>query len=327
MTNSESHTPDTGNLRDEALAWIRRLNTGEASDVDIAELDRWRAKSPEHAREFSEAALLWTVLGEAAKKAAAQGLAPAVNVGSGVLANRPGRRAFLIGGGALAASVAGALAVRPPFGLWPSLSELTADYHTKTGERQRIDVAAHVSVDLNTRTSIDLRSAAQIELLAGEAAIAKKDDSRRELVVFAGNGRVAATDASFNVRKDGSAVSVTCISGEVHVHCGPGLIAIREGQQIDYDQRGLGEVAAIDPEVVTAWQRGLLIFRRTPLSQVIDEMNRYRSGRIILLDGDLAQRQVVANFRLDRIDDAVEFISKAMNVPIRSLPGGIVLVG
>jgi transmembrane sensor len=298
---------------------------------DIQELEKWRASSAAHAREFAEAALLWTVLGEAARKAE-DSRALRASATTRPLTNRHlGRRAFLAGGGAIAASLAGALVVRPPLELWPSFSELAADYRTRTGERQQIAVASHVSVEMNTRTSIDLRSggdgAAQIELLAGEAAIAKRDDTLRELVVLAGNGRAGATKASFNIRKDGSSVSVTCLAGEVEVQCRAAVAAIREGQQISYDERGLGAIATIDPEVITAWQRGLLIFRRMPLAQVIDEVNRYRSGRIILLDAKLGQRQVVANFRLDRIDDVIAFMSKAMNVSTRSLPGGIVLVG
>ncbi len=89
----------------------------------------------------------------------------------------------------------------------------------------------------------------------------------------------------------------------------------------------MGEIAVVDPEVITAWRRGLLIFRRVPLARLIDEVNRYRSGRIVLIDAQLGRRQVVANFRLDRIDEVVDFIAKAMNIPTRSLPGGIVLVG
>jgi transmembrane sensor len=206
-----------------------------------------------------------------------------------------------------------------------------ADYRTRTGERQQIEIANRVVVEMNTRTSIDLRPAAdgtsQIELLTGETAIAKRDDTSRELVIVAGGGHAATTRASFNIRKDSQLVSVTCIDGSVHVRCGAGETVVQNGQQVTYDDHGLGEVTAIDPEVITGWQRGLLIFRRVSLSHVIDEVNRYRAGSIVLLDAKLGRRQVVANFRLDRIDEVIDFISKAMDIRTRSLPGGIVLVG
>jgi transmembrane sensor len=331
MSDSDRQIPDNEALRDEALRWLRRLSSGEAVTADSEALDQWRARSPRHARQFAEAALLWNMLGEATSNAVDRNPALGATVILPDRNARLARRAFLVGGGALAAAAAGALVIRPPFDLWPSLSEFAADYRTQTGEHQQIEVAGHITVQMNTRTSIDLRPAGdgieQIELLAGEAAIAKRDPTSRELVVLAGDGRAAATKATFNVRKDGGAVSVTSIDGDVDVRCSTGTVTIRNGQQITYDERGLGEIATIDADAITAWQRGLLVFRDTPLARVIDEVNRYRAGRIILLDTKVGLRRVVANFRLDRIDDVIVFVSQVMNVPARSLPGGIVLLG
>jgi transmembrane sensor len=99
------------------------------------------------------------------------------------------------------------------------------------------------------------------------------------------------------------------------------------GQQILFNERGMSQVAAIDPEVVTAWQRGLLIFRDEALSRVIEEVNRYRFGKIVLLDNKLGQRRIAANFRLDRIEDVVDFVADVVRAPVRRLPGGVVLLG
>ncbi|AUC95050.1 iron dicitrate transport regulator FecR [Bradyrhizobium sp. SK17] len=315
-------------LRTEALDWLRRLNSGEATGADVQAFDRWRESSPAHAAEFAEATLFWNVLGDAARKAEdARAAQAAVSQPQRMLA----RRGFLIGGAALAASAAGVVALRPPLELWPSIAELAADYRTSTGERRKIEIGNLAAVELNTRTSLDLRApvdgGAQIELIAGEAAVSSRGTVDRELVVIAGNGRVAAREASFNIRKDGASVSVSCSAGELVVNCQQRAVTIRNGQQIVYDAGGPHEISGIDPETVAAWQRGLLIFRRAPLTQVIDEVNRYRSGRVVLLDAALGRRLVVASFRLDRIEDAVDFMSKAMGIRIRSLPGGVVLVG
>ena len=153
--------------------------------------------------------------------------------------SRLARRAFIGGAAALAASVSGLAIVRPPLGLWPSLFELTADYRTRTGERRNIEVAGSVSVELNTRTSIDLRPGSDgieaIELLAGEAIIAKQSDPTRAFAVLAGDGRATATRASFNIRKDGDTVCVTCIQGDVRIQHRQGIATLREQQQVAYD--------------------------------------------------------------------------------------------
>lgn len=318
-------------LRAEALGWLRRLQSGKVTTDDLAALERWRGISPAHASEFAEASLLWTVLHDAAQQAeCAAATTPATAT---VLSPnfRPSRRGFLIGGAALAASAAGAAVVRPPLDLWPSAMELAADYRTGTGEQRQLDLHDRVVIELNTRTSLDVRSPrdgnVQLELLAGEAAIASRPGHAADITVVAGSGRVLSRDASFIVRKTGSNVRVNCIYGRVDVTCHDKSFALASGQQVKYDADGNGDVAAVDPELVTAWQRGLLMFRRAPLAEVIDEVNRYRAGRVVLLDPALARRQVVANFRLDRIDDVIDFISKAMDLRVRTLPGGVVLVG
>jgi transmembrane sensor len=71
----------------------------------------------------------------------------------------------------------------------------------------------------------------------------------------------------------------------------------------------------------------MLVFRNAPLVSVIDEVNRYRLGRIILVDSSLGQRLVSARFEIKRLDTVMAQISHVFNVPIKTLPGGLVLVG
>ncbi|MCK9917119.1 DUF4880 domain-containing protein [Microbacteriaceae bacterium K1510] len=331
MSPSEQRAPGSEALRAEALTWLRRLNSGEVSADQIKEFEAWRAKSPAHAREFGEAILLWKVSGEAALAARDRKFVRSEDTRRRAGGAGLGRRAFLLGGAAIAASAAGALIVRPPFALWPSYAELAADYRTSTGQQRKVELASRVSVEMNTRTSIDLRTTAaglpQIELLTGETAISKRDDGAAQVVVRANGGHVKAVNAAFNVRNEGGQVRVACLQGEVQVQCLNRTATLHDGQGVTYDERGLGQIDIVDPDIVTAWQRGLLIFRRAPLSQVVREVNRYRSGRIVLLDAALGRREVIANFRLDRIDDVIDFMAKAMNIQIRPLAGGIVLVG
>jgi transmembrane sensor len=70
----------------------------------------------------------------------------------------------------------------------------------------------------------------------------------------------------------------------------------------------------------------LLVFRHEPLSHVVDEINRYRRGRIIVVNDALGRRPVVASFRIDRMDEVVPRIERALNVRATTLPGGIVLL-
>lgn len=329
-TDLERDTAGHDPLRDEAQAWLAQLTSGTATAADADALNAWRARSPAHAHAFAEAALLWNVTGDATREAVARNPALAEMTAAPRARGLVARRSF-IGGGLLAASLAGAAVVRPPFGLWPAWSELAAEYRTGKGERRQVEVADRMSVQINTQTSIDLRppadGAVQVELIAGEAAFARQDARPQDIVVRAGAGQARAQHATFNIRRDGDAVSVSCVQGDLLVSCGAANAVLRDGQQARYDADGLGQVVTIDPDVVTAWQRGLLIFRDEPLSRVIAEVNRYRAGQIVLLDGQLGRRRIVASFRLDRIDDVVGFVAEIVQARVRRLPGGIVLLG
>lgn len=232
----------------------------------------------------------------------------------------------------MAASLVGGacLAARPPLGLWPSLSELTADYRTDIGERRNLAFANEVSIEMNTRTSLALAQtgtdARQIQLVAGEIAITTGIAEASPFVVVAANGRSSATRAMFDLRHDAQGVSVTCLEGEVVVECQNGRAALKARQQIAYGDKGLGDIATTDGRVVEAWRQGLLVFDNQPLSQVIPEINRYRRGRIVLMNEEIGRLPLDATFRIDRIDEVVPKIAHIFNLKARTLLGGVVLL-
>jgi transmembrane sensor len=89
----------------------------------------------------------------------------------------------------------------------------------------------------------------------------------------------------------------------------------------------IGSASAIDLAAVTAWQQGLVIFRSTPITDVIAEVNRYRPGRVILTNAALGRRQLNARFRIEDIDQVVGQIEQVFGARATTLPGGIVLLG
>jgi transmembrane sensor len=337
MMNPEQLTAEQEALNREAYQWVMRLTSGEVTTADVEALTRWRLTSRAHRRAFAEANLLWDKLGPAALESARRNVPPtpaAVDWQFSISDRRFGRRAFL--GGAMAASVvtAGYLVARPPLELWPSLAEMAADYRTGVGQQQQIAFESNVSLKLNTRTSITVLApeagwgeADRIELISGEAAIATKPQTLRPFIVAAAQGQTVATNARFNVRRDGATVCVTCLEGDVRVqHLGQ-VSTMRSRQQVVYTADSLGATTGIDdPEMVTAWERGLLVFRNDPLARVIDEVNRYRPGKIILMNRELGSRPVLATFRIDRIEEVVPRLQTVFGVQIKTLPGGIVLM-
>lgn len=331
LTAPDDIPPDLAPLLRQAIAWVIRLHSGVATSEDAEALAQWRGTSPEHEEAFRDALKLWRTFGDGtrrliAQKEATRSQASGLGTARRMLLSRRG-----ILGGALAASVAaGYVVVRPPLGMWPSLQELSADYRTTKGERRDIALSDSVSLKLNTQTSIAVRSTANephIEIISGEAAIVAKRAGAAPLIVDAAAGRITTLGASFNVRCLDGAVSVSCIDGAVDVTWSGRSVHIGKQQQVSYSAaEGLGTPSSIDPAQAVAWQDGLLIVRDWPLSRVVDEINRYRPGKIVVMDAQLGRRMVTGTFHLDHLDDFIGQARGLFGATVRSLPGGVVIL-
>jgi transmembrane sensor len=235
------------------------------------------------------------------------------------------RRAFW--GGAIAASVVatGYTVVRPPLGLWPSLRELSADFRTAKGEQRKVQLSSDVSVQLNTQTSISVRSTdsqPRIELISGEVSAM----TRSPFVVLAGRGQARAMDARFDVQSLGEVISVSCLDGAVDVEFGTRSARLQAGQQLSYSGAMFGTPTAFDPDQLTAWQSGLLVFRNQSLTTVVEEINRYRPGRIVVVSADLRRRLVNGRFQIDKLDNFIAQVEELFGATATALPGGVVIL-
>lgn len=311
-----SEDTDTA-IGQQADAWWARLRSDDFTQTDADALRAWCARSPDHARAWRELQHLWQALAPALTRAAAPQRA---NVLAFPL--RPGRRAFL--GGALAAGVA-VLALRPPLGAWPSLQEFAADYRTGTGEQRQVALSQQMSVQMNTQTRINVRAPEAIELLGGEAEILASG-ARQPVTVLAGAGRLLAQSARFNVRHTDDAVCVTCLAGAVDVLWQQRRQTLDAGQQLVYDDHGAQAATAAPAGEASAWRTGALSFVGKPLSQVVDEINRYRPGRVLLRNPELGRRLVRMRFSIGQTDGALAMIRDLYGAQMTSLPGGIVLL-
>jgi transmembrane sensor len=311
-------------IKSDARDWVAQLVSGRATAADAEALERWRRRSAMHEAAYVDALRQWQDLGQGVRAFVAARGAP---TWSG-RRERVTRRAILGGAGALAAAATAYAVIDPPLGLWPSFDELTADYRTATGEQRQLTVVG-VAVEMNTQTSLAIAAAggdmASVRLITGEAAFAMPQ-SARPLIVFAGDGRMVANQARFNVRNIGASVCVTCLDGEVQIERGTQRVKLGAGRQLIYGEAGLEPVAAVDPAEVTSWQDGYLVFRYTPLAAVVGEINRYRPGRVILLDPALGSKTFSGRFQIERINELLTWVEQATGTSARSLPGGVVLL-
>jgi ferric-dicitrate binding protein FerR (iron transport regulator) len=327
MRISEHIADHRAALHHEAQEWLLRLTSGAATTHDARAFELWCGQSPAHVEAFAETRRMWENLGPAAKawrareQAAAAAKAPRMQP-------RMTRRAFL--GAAIAASAALAV-VHPPLQLWPSLSDMVADYRTATGEQRDVDLGHGLVIHMNTQTAMNLRKAqgrvVGIDLLGGEIQVKATADAAGPLSVFAGGGRIdVGVQARCNVRCNDANVQVTGLDGVTTLHYDGQNLVLNSAQQTDFGDGRVGQVLPADLELTMAWRRRVLIFDGQPLAQVVEEINRYRPGRIILANDGLAARKVQARFSLNQLADVAALIQDAYGAKVTSLPGGIVIL-
>ncbi|MEQ9508817.1 MAG: FecR domain-containing protein [Alloalcanivorax xenomutans] len=317
--------PSSDRITREAREWVVHLSSGRASAADGEAFRRWCARSPEHARAFVHCRQVWQGMEQAATSESIEaGVHPMPRRRS----SRFTRRAFL--GGAVAASAAGWLALRSPLDLWTRMGMQSADLWTGTGEQREVVLPNAATVQLNTRTSIDVnRQAEQITglvLNSGETEITTADGNRLPFTVAAQNGLIEARRARFNVRFTDDRVRVTCLDGQVAVRHRHQSVQLQPAQQVVYNTARLSSVQHVDPDRVTAWRQRMLVFNGTPLAQVVDEVNRYRPGQIVLVNDQLGRVPVQAYLSLDKLEDFAALVKEVRGAEVRSLPGGILII-
>lgn len=318
-------------LRSQARVWLRLLTSKDVKAYDIEGFQRWLQASAAHKEAFREARKRWDALAPASRAYLQSHPGATEALQRGRQAARPDRRAF-IGVAVSAAAVAGVAGMAvdfPAARLWRAPAEWGADDRTVTGEQRTLVLADRVQIVLNTQTSIRRGAggdhATSLHLLTGEAAI-DLPAGGAFFAVTAGAGRSSADAGHFEVRNLGGKVCVTCVAGAVRVDHPAGTRMLKARQQAVYDAHALSGLANVDPASMSAWRRGELVFDEARLSDVIAEINRYRSGRVVLMRRSAQDSRISGRFLIASLDSVFAQLQQMFELRIRTLPGGLVLL-
>jgi transmembrane sensor len=201
---------------------------------------------------------------------------------------------------------------------------------TRTAEQRQaiLDDGSQVTLDAQTLLSLAFSERRRdINLDAGAAIFDVAHDPQKPFVVQAGEVRVTAIGTVFEVRHQGRGVRVTCTEGVVTVQSpGQAEQRLRAGEQLIFGNSKTPQFHQVDSDSAVAWQYGQLKFRQRPLAELIEELNRYRPGRIILAAADKAERPVSGLFHLSRPEEALQHIVQSQGLQAAYYPGGVVLL-
>ncbi|MGA9705646.1 FecR family protein, partial [Pseudomonas sp.] len=216
-----------------------------------------------------------------------------------------------------------------------ALLHLQADYVTQKGEVRTVHLADGSTVELDSASAIRLDydgvqrrvSVIQGSAIFDVAPMVGKET--RPFVVQSAGGQTRALGTRFVVQREdddqawvGVLQHSVAISLQASAKNGPSDRVLKEGQAARYSlQDGILALDQLDVERATSWRRGVLIFDRQPLAKVVEQLNRYRPGRVVLTDADLGNREVSGVFRLDMLDTALGTLTQELQVQRLDLAG------
>lgn len=322
-------------IDDQASAYIAARASGDWSEVDQAALTAWLDADTRHQGAFFRAEAAWAMLNRASVMGAGvdpetvlldnDPFEPAENVAF-ASSTRPTRRHVLMGGGVIAASVAGAALALPLLG--------RHHLQTEVGELRKVPLKDRSVASVNTNSALDVRLSEKrrdVRLIKGEAWFQVAKDANRPFVVEADTVRARAVGTAFGVRRypDGADVMVSEGVVEVWNAQAPDTpVRVEAGAKVfvPYAPQTLRAVYA--PDVVDrglAWREGQIALDNDSLAHAAAEFNRYNSRKIVIADPALGDKMLVGWFRADQPDTFARAVQLALNAPVDMTDDRIVI--
>jgi transmembrane sensor len=332
MSRADLEEAEVDTMERQAAIWFARRRSGELTTEESWGLEAWLDTDPAHRDAFEAVERTWARIElsrDAPEIVAMRALARSRLAGA--------RRQRTLG--RLAAwGVSTSSFIRRDF---PNQT-----FHTDVGQRSTVTLPDGSVVTLNTDTVLRTRADHDRRLLyldRGQAFFKVAKDKAHPFVVAAAGRTVTAVGTAFDVRADGGRFQVTLVEGKVRVDtplpvpkATPGqprpapsvqTTEIVAGSQFAALDETHWSVGRTDTAKETTWLTGWLRFENEPLSQVVDELDRYSDRKIEIGDKALADRPVTGRFKAGDVDAFVKALAdyKIARVAGDS-PGGVRLV-
>jgi len=301
-----------------AARWYSRVRSGAMPAQEEKAFEAWLDADPQHRAAYDAIDLAWGALGLVRDHPRVMAMRETLPPEPNRFFARPWARRAVA---ACAAAVVAGAGLSAAWLVWRPGDELANQaFRTGVGQKATVNLPDGTEVTLNTGTVLRTRADHDRRLVyldQGQAFFRVAHDKAHPFIVHAAGRTVTAIGTAFDVRVDHGRFSVTLVEGKVRVEqpiapvktplgvVRPQAPAPRSIQSTDM-VAGSELIAATDQQwtiaptdivKATSWVHDQLIFEREPLSQVVDEMNRYSVRKIVIADARVGHTLVSGNFR------------------------------
>lgn len=166
--------------------------------------------------------------------------------------------------------------------------------------------------------------------ITGEAFFEVEPDASRPFVIDAGNARIKVLGTSFNVCAypgeetvdvlvETGKVEVSCHSRAVSSDCNVVLVPGEKGV-LSNREFTLRKSVNTDRNI-TSWKTRRFVFDQTPLSEVVNALEKVYFVNIQLVDPGMNNLTLTANFNNQPIDFILDVVSLTFNLELKAMNG------
>lgn len=312
------------NLREEARQWLTLFYCEETDEADRTRFSTWLHRSEKHAVAFTEAEKLWDQLPFSSEMLADPQSRPRNISARKTFFNR--RNAF----GAIAASIVVLIGVA--VASWQG-SVTTGHYQTALGEVKNIILADGTKVTLNADSRLETHlshNKRDVVLTGGAFFDVVRDESRPFRVTVSGT-EVNVLGTAFEVWEGPRTVRVSVVRGIVEVGEGENIpnpaispVKLTAGEQVITSLDGhAGKIRSFDSTSTLAWRVGHLVYIDVPLEDIVADVNRYRTKKIIVTDVALGALRITTAFRVEQTREMLAGIASSNPLIVEEKSSGI----
>jgi transmembrane sensor len=309
-------------IRKQAIKWLVAQNSGTWSFTDQQGLDAWLAEDRLHLQNYVQMQQLWAGMDafkdqDFPERQAAlhyqpptnpdnvvnfPGVAPTdITIDQQITKPQPVAQATRSSAHWLKTGFAVAASLLVILGAQTYRQTGIEHYQTSKGEQKTIFLADGTQIELNTDTEItvDLQLfERKVQLHRGEVLFNVSHNPLRPFDVAVGNGRIRDIGTRFDVYAQINRVDVAVLEGIVAVSTRAQQMELTAGQAATYDANGkLNPTAMPNPQTLTAWEHGKLIFADQPLVDVLTQIARYHTVEFQIADPKLRELKISGTFK------------------------------
>ena len=292
-----------------AANYVLREQSGQIDVEDQRRLADWLQTDPERLKAYEAAKQVCVAISQNSAHPEIMAMRCAA------LSSRPRQRAsrYLLIAAGLAATAVGlgflmltlsqnfargpahAVLARTAAGNETSFSPNSAVYRTQKGERSSVALPDGSAIVLDTDSAVEVAYTnieRGVHLLQGQALFEVAKHKPLPFRVHAGSRIITAGGTRFDVRLLGSpdtpTVRVALLQGAVNVtnanRASLETASMVAGEVLQAPPSAPMRVQPGDTETLASWESGVLVFNDRPLSEAVEEMNRYTTNPIVLAD-------------------------------------------